>query len=143
MNQGLLNQEIIKELKNNITSDIKNWSDLELQLGSYTSRLKNQDDFDVVYFDIVNNLRDYLNIEQDGFDYSECDRSVLLNDLVEPERVLSQKERNKLIEWHEKWSNSINTYVLTFNYTRTIEKILGENTLARFLEPFFFLDNRR
>lgn len=118
--------EIIKELKNNIESDIENWSDLELRLGSYTSTIKDQDEFDAVYFSIVDSLRNYLNLQQDDFDYSKLDMSVLLRDLAMPERVLSQKHRNKLTEWHDRFPSNIHTKILTFNYTRTIEKILGE-----------------
>ncbi|ABW28029.1 bacteriophage abortive infection AbiH family protein [Acaryochloris marina] len=123
--------EVIKELKENIDSNTENWSDLELQLGRYTSRLKDQNDFDIFYFDIVDNLRDYLDLEEDSFDYSAFDKSVLLRDLVEPERVLSQRERNKLTDWYRKFGGNINTNILTFNYTQTIEKILGKNATSQ------------
>lgn len=124
-------EEVIKELKKNIKSNIKNWSDLELQLGRYTSRLASQNDFDIFYFDIVDNLREYLYLEQDRFDYSTFSRSILLRDFAEPERVLPQRERNKLTDWYPKFGGNINTSILTFNYTRTIEKILSENAISQ------------
>jgi hypothetical protein len=126
LDQNSSNKQVIEDAKKNIKSDVKNWSDLELKLGRYTSEIRDPENFDILYFDIVDNLRKYLSMEQDKFDYSAFGRSALLGDFVEADRVLSQKERNKLTELYEQIGGDINTNILTFNYTQTIEKIVGD-----------------
>lgn len=59
---------IVKELKEEIARGIINWSDLELAFGKYTIKLKDLDEFDEVYEDIVDNLADYLTKEENETD---------------------------------------------------------------------------
>ena len=52
--------ENIKLLKKEIDSDSENWSDLELALGKFTSKIKTVDEFEVIRRDIILNLSNYL-----------------------------------------------------------------------------------
>lgn len=121
-------EKSINDLRNNINQDIETWSDLELQLGKYTSKLQSLGDFDKAFFDIISHLSSYLQTVQDEIDFSLFDSTVLFNDLINAERVLSQSEQNDLNLFSGKWSSQpIDIKLLTFNYTQTIEKIVGDN----------------
>lgn len=121
-------KKVIKELKESIKSDIETWSDLELSLGRYTSSLESSDHVKMIIFDIVEKLCIYLEKEQDKIDYSKLNRNVFINDLLNPEKYLSKRDQDELRVWKQRWNNNskINLHILTFNYTKTIEKILGQ-----------------
>lgn len=125
-------KEVIDKLKEEIQNDIqsgkKKWSDLELSLGRYTSSLTSPDHVKTIIFDIVDKLCIYLEEEQNKIDYSQLNRSIFINDLLNPEKYLSQRDKDEIKVWKRKWNNTqkINLHILTFNYTKTIEKILGE-----------------
>jgi abortive infection AbiH-like protein len=46
----------VNRLKNEISGDLKDWSDLELSLGKYTEKIKSVTEFDQVFEDIGNYL---------------------------------------------------------------------------------------
>jgi len=120
--------ELIIDLKNNIGKGIHNWADLEIALGRYTEKLKSQEEFDIVYEDIGEKLSQYLEKEAEEYDISKVDKNVFYSHIVYPEKFLPQRDRNKIKSLiKDKWGAQ-NWFVqlLTFNYTRTIEKIVGE-----------------
>jgi hypothetical protein len=126
---SLDNQEIEK-LKASIGADLINWSDLELAFGMYTSSLGTHEDVETLVFDILDNLRDYLKLEQSKIDYDNLDRDVFLNDLITPEAYLTPREQTDIKSWADKWRNSqqIVLNIMTLNYTSIIEKIIGETS---------------
>lgn len=119
-------EEVIIALKKSIDKDINTWADLELQLGKYTEKLNTQDEFDIVYFDLVEQLKRYLLTEQEKVEASNFDIEIFFDDLTNPRRVLSQREQQNLLAYLKKWNDPINIRILTFNYTKTIEIILGD-----------------
>ena len=131
--QGSSNLNAVKELKVEINSDFENWSDLEAALGVYSKNLDSVSEVDEVIFDIVENLSSYLMQEETNFLASDINRDTFVEDLLHPERYLNQRELNKFNSWKhpiaQSAANSTQTvvHILTFNYTTTVEKILGEN----------------
>jgi hypothetical protein len=117
----------INELKDEITGDLKNWSDLELALGKYTENLKSVAEFDEVFEDIGEKLSDYLHKEENSYDFTKLDRKKMFDSLSYPEKHLLQADLERLNNFKKAWKNSQwNIRIITFNYTRTIEKILGD-----------------
>lgn len=117
----------IQNLKNIISSDYKSWSDLEIALGNYTEHLKSLEEFDEVFDDIGEQLAEYLIQEEAKLDINKIDKNSFFEYLSSPENSLSQGYKEEIISFREKWNNHyyyIN--LVTFNYTRTIEKIIGE-----------------
>lgn len=74
--------KLITELKKEISEGIVNWSDLELAFGKYTIRLNDIKEFDEVYEDIVNNLADYLIVEEEKFDFKKIKLETFTKNLV-------------------------------------------------------------
>lgn len=117
---------LIQNLKNEIDGDIENWSDLELALGRYTKNLSSSAEFDEVYEDIQDNLADYLEDVESNFDFNHIDGKKLYNYFVFPENSLPPSDNNKLKTFKNKWKNyQWNINLITFNYTQTLERLMG------------------
>lgn len=120
--------ELITKLKKEISEGISNWSDLELAFGKYTINLDNINEFDEVYEDIVDNLADYLNAEEEKFDFSKVRSDKFFNNLYLPEISLTNEDIQELTNYKNHWkSQGWNVNIITLNYTTSIEKILGES----------------
>lgn len=115
----------IKKLKDSISKGILNWSDLELTFGKYTSQLNTIEEFDEVYDDIIDNLCDYLIYEEEKFDFSKISQDKFLKYLCNPEKSLPQEDLEEILLQKNDWKNvDWNIRIMSFNYTRTIEKII-------------------
>lgn len=120
--------ELIKGLKKEIAAGIINWSDLELAFGKYTVKLKNIEEFDEVYEDIVDNLADYLISEEEKFDFKKVKKESFFKNLSAPESFLTDEDIQEFREYKNQWKNTAwNINIITLNYTLSIEKILGDN----------------
>ena len=120
--------DVLKKLKKRISSNIDNWSDLEIALGDYTKSINSAEEFDEIYDDLEDRLAEYLLKEEEKFDFSKTEDEILLNDLVNPEKYLQQADNIKIARLRKNSSNSQNIIdLITFNYTKTIENILGDN----------------
>lgn len=118
----------INNLKKNISNNYKNWSDLELALGQYTEQFKTVDDFDEVFEDIGERLAEYLIKEESKFDLAEINKARFFENLVKPEVFLPVADNNKIRTYKSIFSNlTWNVDLVTFNYTRIIEKIIEDN----------------
>jgi hypothetical protein len=120
--------ELIKQLKEEIANGIVNWSDLELAFGKYTVKLKNIEEFDEVYEDVVDNLADYLISEEEKFDFKKVKKVSFFKNLSAPESFLTDEDIKEFLEYKSQWKNTVwNINIITLNYTTSIEKILGDN----------------
>ena len=120
--------ESVTKLKKEIKKNLKNWSDLELALGKYTENLNSLEEFDEVFEDISEKLADYLELQEKRFDFGLYDAQELYDFLSFPERQLLKADMDKITAFKNNWYNTQwNLNVITFNYTRSIEKLLGEN----------------
>jgi hypothetical protein len=117
--------EAIQKMKESISNNIENWSDLELAFGRYTSKLKNLEEFDEVYDDLIDNLCDYLINEEQNFDFSKVSPQILYDYLCYPEKSLPQEDIEEISSLKKAWINEKwNIHIVSFNYTRSIEKIV-------------------
>ena len=118
---------VVIELKERISADLKNWSDLEIAFGQHTQYIKTTEDFDVLYADLEDNLADYLHKQVNKFDFSKIDTEKFYKDLIYPESHLTQADKLKINEIRKNKSSNANIIdIVTFNYTESIESILGE-----------------
>jgi abortive infection AbiH-like protein len=121
--------EKIANLKNDISKNFKNWSDLELSLGSYTENLSTIDEFDEVYEDIGEKLAHYLEHQEKQFNSENLDVEKFYNFLAYPELSLLKADEDKLVTYKNNWREHYwYLDIITLNYTRTIEKIVGDNS---------------
>lgn len=119
------NNTLIEELKKNIRNDYENWSDLEIALGKYTKVLNTSEEFDIVFEDIQSNLANYISEEENKFEYDIYNKNEVFRNFVYPESFLPLLDANTLKQFKEQWrSSSWSINILTFNYSRTIERII-------------------
>ncbi len=116
--------EAINQLKSSISNNIENWSDLELELGNYTKNIKSEKEFVEIYEDISDKLADYLQEEEQRFDFKKIDGKKLYDYFSYPERSLLPADRIPLTALRNKWSVQWNIYAITFNYTQSLEKLM-------------------
>lgn len=133
--------KLVQSLKDNIANNIENWSDLEIALGKYTEHLKTSDEFIEVYEDLEDKLAEYLKDVKDKFEFNKIEGKKLYNFLVHPENSLPTADKNLVTAFRQKWSNTQwNIFLFTFNYTRSLEKLLNYNGKEIVLTPYN-LDN--
>lgn len=121
------NDETIKNFKNTIADNIKNWSDLELSLGKYTEELKSENELDVIYDDLLTHLSTYLIKEENDFDFSKINLKEFYDSLISPECVLPRADKDVLQAFIAKndTTKPWDINIITFNYTASLEKILN------------------
>lgn len=116
---------VIEKLKNEISGNIENWSDLELELGKYTKSLNSDKEFTEVYEDLCDSLADYLELEEDKFDHKKFNINKLREYLSFPESSLPQADKLIVDAFKKKYAHvQWNIYIITFNYTQTLEQLL-------------------
>jgi hypothetical protein len=119
---------LIQNLKDEIANNIENWSDLELAIGKHTSNLETTEEFTEVFEDIEDKLADYLREVEDKFDFNKLDSKKIYSYIAFPEKSLPTADRDKLSEFKNKWQNvQWKIYLITFNYTQSLEKLLKYN----------------
>tara|TARA_R110002049_G_scaffold12818_3_gene56968 strand:- start:3716 stop:4702 length:987 start_codon:yes stop_codon:yes gene_type:complete len=116
----------IMRLKESIANE-DSWADLEFRFGEYTLEIESKEEFIEVFEDISDNLADYLKIQEDKVDSIEIEKEKLYEYLSFPERSLPVAQKNEVAKLRTKWVNHHwNTYVITLNYTKSFEKLIGE-----------------
>lgn len=115
----------LKHDKNN-EGKYQYWSDLEIAMGEYTKEFSHREDMEKVYNDLNDNLRDYImSIEQGGIQ-GDIDKNKLKKDLAHPEEYLRDVFKVDFRSFVKKWeTHAYETYIISFNYTNTIETILN------------------
>lgn len=142
--------EAVKKLKTNISDDKKNWSDLEIALGNYTSCCESIDEFCEAYDDIQRELQNYLLevdklISSDAFDIN-ANSNTIISGIVDPQRAFSPDIARAIShQWNEikegQNSSDVRVNIVTFNYTHTIEHFIErlESPRGRFVNRIIHL----
>lgn len=121
--------EAVKNLKQSISnSGYEDWADLELGLGEYTEKIDNPQDGIDIYKDILYGLQKYLSDEENRYIYDSVDQDKLFYDLFHPEIYLRWREKQGVFS-HFNRNDEWNLRIITFNYTKTLERILGNPSL--------------
>ncbi|MDF4223249.1 AbiH family protein [Maribacter sp. M208] len=123
-------KEVISKIKKNIESE-NTWADLESALGQYTSQVNSIAEFIEIFEDIGDNLAEYLRDQEEKIEALKINKEKFYGYLSFPENSLPVAQKNKVTAIRNKWANhQWETHVITFNYTKTFEKLIGENIKA-------------
>lgn len=116
---------LIKKLKDYISSEPHNWSDLELSLGKFTKEIKDLSEFDDVFDDISFELFNYLSEQIAIWKPKKINNQKFIEDLISPTKYLLPLDNSQMIEFSNNWvGNQWRVNIMTFNYTETAELIL-------------------
>ena len=134
----------IKRLKEDIKNNIELWSDLELRFGKHMSHLGKmgkeihtlQEELDIINDDIRDNLSKYIADQDEHSYFADNAQKRFLEDVIAPEKNLRDFEREDVkIHKSNQWLRTPNIIdIITFNYTKTIEHLLGKTTVH--VNPF-------
>lgn len=116
---------IINRLKLEIDSNYKNWSDLEEALGRYLKSIDKKEDAIAIHKDLLNHLQMYICKEDSRYIAPKDSSKGILKELFYPIKSLRANQRRKLENNILKTSQTRNLYIITFNYTQTIERLTG------------------
>jgi hypothetical protein len=117
---------LIKDLKNSLQEDLDKWSDFEIQFGQYCCNFTTIDDFDVVFENIRAELARYIENEQQRFDFDVDHRIAMYKYLATPETFLTRADKESIEEFKSLWKSVWNINVISYNYSTSFEKLLGE-----------------
>lgn len=121
----------VKNLKEHLKKDhsekdgYKYWSDLEIGMGNYTTNFSSVEDLKEAYYDLNDNLKAYIEEVNKKDLPSTIKVNKLIEDLSYPYKYLRTGFRDNVRKFLKKWeTSSYETYIISFNYTDTIERIL-------------------
>ena len=114
--------DLIKELKSEIKENIENWADLELAIGKHTSKLKNREEFDIVFDDIREKLADYISQQESSLTFDTSIKNKFLRDMRYPHNFLPDGEKSI---FEHTIHNRASVNVISFNYTHSLKKIIN------------------
>lgn len=121
--------EIVAKFKNEINNEPTNWSDLEFELGKFTAKIDSIEDADNLHDYLIDQLSSYLKLIEDNWDIEDIEKKKLINYLLYPiENRLLPVENTEINKFKDYWNkySSWNVNIITFNYTKSIEKILED-----------------
>lgn len=114
-------------MKKDINANKKYWSDMEAALGQFTSKIDNEQELTDFYFELSDRLQEYLTKELSSFTRSEKLKSKIISDLLNLDRNLGETDKEPFRNFANSIAKPITAYVMSLNYTDTLEKILAYN----------------
>lgn len=115
------------------------WSDLEIALGKYTTRFSSFEQIEEVYDDINNEMQRYISSIENMSLPKDIDIELFKNNISSPESFLSPAEVSRIKMVYE---NLVRTNhfidIINFNYTSTIDKILGYDSQFLTIAPSIY-----
>lgn len=143
--KGLCSNLMI-DLINEIKSDTEYWSDMEVAFGKYTERIKSEQEFELLYFELNDHLRSYLEWETVNYKPTSDNQSSFLHDFINVNYFLGgidksrfERIRKSIIKGGVSSLNDIS--VMTFNYTNTLEKLTADTNIDKIIHVHGALDN--
>lgn len=123
-------------LKRCLSEKGKYWSDLEEAMGMYTTELGSYEELEVVYDNINVEMQKYLCSVESSLLPEGIDPELLKKNISAPQMFLTPAERNIINSIYRNISTDTHRInVVNFNYTTTIEKILGYQGKPLYLGP--------
>jgi hypothetical protein len=117
-------EKLIADMKENLDSET--WADLEFALGKYTANFSSTEEFQKLYYEISDKLAEYIRLEEKKLELSEERKQKICKDMIAPESYFRPANARFITEYSSQWQNVVpwNINIITFNYSRSIERLL-------------------
>jgi len=122
--------DIVKRLKREIRDNVKNWSDFELSLGEFLDEKVASQDAITLHKHLIEYLQKYLEMEENKYIFDNVQKKLLGDYLSYPylNAKLSPRELTRITGTMSEWKDNLwDVKIITFNYTRSIEKLLDSD----------------
>lgn len=116
---------LLELMKKDIGANNQYWSDMEEALGQFTSKIESGQEFIEFYYELSDRLQEYLAQDLASFTRSEKLKGKIISDLLNLDRNLGDIDKAPFRNFANTVSKPITVYVMSFNYTDTLEKILA------------------
>lgn len=129
-----------KRIMDSINADYETWADLEIGLGNYSASFSSAQEFRDVIILLNQRLKAYLSLQNEIM-LSRLDKfsqNKMISCLCHPERDLEPTGRRVYNSYIRRLSSPVNIRCVSFNYTNTIESILGNHVPGIINEGFYF-----
>jgi len=121
-------EEIVKKIKKEMWDNIEVWSEFESTLGEYTKNIVKSQEAVALHEHLIDHLQKYLETEENKYILDKTQEYTLYKYLSYPysNNRLVPEESNEIDRFASKWqSTHWDVKIITFNYTRSIERLLG------------------
>jgi hypothetical protein len=120
--------DTIKTFKQELQEDLKNWSDLEFELGKYLANLNGKQAVEL-HRNLVDNLSKYIEQEEARYPFDKDQRGAFCEYLINPhKRRLLQTDALEVDTHMSRWGNSTwNVSLITFNYSKSVERLIQKS----------------
>lgn len=116
--------DLLQQLKGDINSDKRLWSDMEIAFGQFTSKIKTADDLENLYFELSDKLQYYLQGEENAFNPDKY-KNKFISDFISPSKYMGATDRLRYSSFHKMVGAACDISVMSLNYTDTLEKLLS------------------
>ncbi len=116
---------LLKDMRREINTDKKLWSDMEIALGEYTNKFSNPDEYIELHIELIKELCKYLTQEEEKYHPSETEKTNFKFNILHPEDYLCPYDK-ELFKKNTRGFPSINNQAsfISLNYTNTLLKLL-------------------
>ena len=119
--------KLLQLLKDEINANKELWSDMEEAFGHLTSKIETVEDIEELFFELNAYLQEYLKIEDSKFMPSTNLKSKFISDFLTPSKNLEPLDKQRFLDETKSFGTAKDLYVMTLNYTNTLEKLLSLN----------------
>lgn len=116
--------ELLQQLKKDIKEDKDLWSDMEEAFGVFTQKIRTTETFGDFYFELSELLRKYLKSEEEKFLISQQLKDKFKSDFISFSGSLGPLDKIRFNNYQNMFGGDNHIYVITLNYTNTLEKLL-------------------
>lgn len=117
---------ILMQFKSDMNPDLEFWSDLEVALGKYVSKLKSVEDFDVIYDDLSSSIEMYMNGQDALFKITAESISRYRKEATFPDDYLEPADAESIMHYifssPEERKIDVTINAINLNYTSTFDK---------------------
>ncbi|MBR5983700.1 MAG: bacteriophage abortive infection AbiH family protein [Bacteroidales bacterium] len=117
---------LLKEMRREINTDTKLWSDMEIALGEYTNKFSVPYEYLELHIELIKELCRYLAQEEEKYNPSDTEKTTFKFNILHPEDYLFPYDK-ELFKRITKGLSSISNQVsfISLNYTNTLIKLLS------------------
>lgn len=116
---------LLKKMQKEVAQNVELWSDMEMELGNFTFNTDDANEFYEFYFELIEKLQKYLNIENEKFTPSPQLKVKFQEDFVNPGKYIEALDKERFNNFFKTYNTYLDISVLTLNYTYSLEKILN------------------
>ena len=130
---------ILMQFKSDMNPDLEFWSDLEVALGKYVSKLNSIADFDTIYDDLTSSIEVYMNSQNAFFKVTNESINRYRKEAAFPDDYLEPADAEPIIRYIFGSSKARNVDItisaINLNYTSTFDKAIGFGNRGANLYP--------